>query len=56
MIKNIIIILLISCILFLVVKNHMDRKTDRLIQRIEFQKLLNELQPVRRILPEKIHI
>jgi hypothetical protein len=55
-IKSIIITILIAIIFLLVVKNSVDRSADRMIQKIEFQKLLDELQPSVRTRPPKIEI
>lgn len=56
MIKNIIIAILCTVIMVLIVKNHIDRRCDRLIQMIEFQKTLDDLQPRRIMLPERIYL
>ncbi len=55
MIKNTIIIILCFVIMGLILKNHIDRYNDRLIQRIEFQKILDDIQPQIKF-PKKIYL
>jgi hypothetical protein len=54
--KNIIIGILIVVIFMLFIKNHIDRRTDRLIQRIELQKIIDDSQPPQIKFPEKIYL
>jgi len=54
--KNIIITILITIIFMLVIKNGIDRRNDRLIQHIEFQKILDDIQPPQIKFTEKIYL
>lgn len=55
-IKNIIIQILIMIIFILFIKNTINRKHDREILHIEFQKFLDKTNPSVRNLPPKIEV